>query len=238
MAKEKRIQTGMKGIPLNKGFNKCDYYFSYDLEKKDFVNIVKKWVRETYSKPDASAILANPEWNFHMHSGIAAAIYWMSNGLEFSKEYEKYPMHIENYFTDLLEKGKLLLKDKIPEGPPKRVLSPKERLIIKINRTVMLDIDNLEDEWYRGEKTSLDIVAKFRINELKGMAVDPVKLYLKSMLPDYEDAHAGSCKDAKDGYKHLTKRELTRRIKEINNMISSLEIFKEESKAKRKRKIK
>jgi hypothetical protein len=234
MAK-KRIVTGLKGIPLDHGFSRCDYYFSYDLDKKDIANLVKRWVRKSYSKADASAILANAEWNFHMHTGIGAAVHWMSNGLPFPEKYEKYPDHVKKYFKDLINKGKEILKAKHPvDEIPKRILSPKERLLIKIDRTVMVDIDQLEDEWYNGEKTSLDIVASFRIHELKGMAVDPVKSYLKRMIPEYEDAYNKTCKDAYDAYKHLGRRELSRRIKLLNSMIADLDKFKEDSKAKRK----
>ena len=102
----------------------------------------------------------------------------------------------------------------------------------------MLDVDKMEDEWYEGEKTDFNIVASFRINELKGMAVAPVVAYLKRMLPEYEDAYSGECKDARDAYKHLGKRELSRRIKVINNMIIELEKYKVAQKQMRKRKVK
>lgn len=234
MAK-KRILTGMKGIPLDQGFDKCNYYFSYDLDRKDIGKIVKKWVRKTYNKKDYTAILANPEYCFQMYTGIGAAIHWMSNGLEFDEKTARYPEHIKQYFEELIEKGKEILKKKQPDdAPPKRVLSPKERLLIKLERTVMVDIDKLEDGWYDGEKATLDIVASFRIHELKGMAVEPVKSYLKRMLPEYEDAYNKSCKEAHDAYKHLGRRELSRRIKLINSMIADLDAFKEEQKAKRK----
>ena len=170
-----------------------------------------------------------------MHTGLGAAIYWISNGLEFDKKASGYPEHIKQYFEELIEKGKEILKNKQPEGElPKKVLTPKQRLLFKINRTVMADIDKLEDEWFDGKKTSLDIIASFRIHELKGMAVEPVKSYLKRRLPEYQDAYNKSCKQAYEAYKHLGRRELSRRIKLINSMIADLDKFKEDQKAKRK----
>ena len=109
----------------------------------------------------------------------------------------------------------------------------------KIHATVMLDVDEMEDGWYEGEKPDFDIVAAFRIYELKGMAVSPVVEYLQRLLPEYEDAHSGNCKDAKKAYEHLSKRELSRRIKVITNMITNLQKYKIAQKAMRKkRKIK
>lgn len=234
MAK-KRVLTGIKGIPIDKGFDQCHYYFGYDLEKKDIAKIIKKWVRNTYEKSDVSAILACPDYCFHAYSGMGAAIHWMSLGYEFDEKYASYPERIRVYFEELIEKGNEILQEKYPDEEPKRILSPKERLILKINRTVMADIDRLEDEWFEGEKTTLDIIASFKIHELKGMAVEPVKDRLKNMLPEYEDAYNKTCKEAYDAYKHLGRRELSRRIKLIKSMIADLDKFKEESKSQRKR---
>lgn len=234
MAK-KRVVLGIKGIPLDQGFDKCSYYFNYDLEKKDLSKIVKKWVRKNYEKKDITAILANPEYCFQAYSGMAAAIHWMSNGLEFEEKFSGYPEHVKSYFDELIEKGNEILKEKYPDEEPKRVLSPKERLSLKINRTVMVDIDKLEDSWVEGEKATLDILGSFKIHELKGMAVEPVKERLYGMLPEYEDAYNKTCKEAYDAYKHLGRRELSRRIKLIKSMIADLDKFKEESKSKRKR---
>ena len=238
MATKPRAKVGIKGIPLDRGFRAVDYYMHYDLEKKDLVKLAKQYVKNNYSKEDAKAINANAEWNFTMYNGIVAASYCIDNGIDFPEEYARYPEEVVKYFDQLVLKGNGLLRakaelEKVRET--KKILTPQQRLSNKINATVMLDVDKMEDEWYEGEKTDFDIVASFRINELKGMAVAPVVAYLKRMLPEYMDAHSGSCKDAKVAYAHLGKRELTRRIKVINTMITELEKYKESQKAMRKK---
>jgi len=47
------VKTGIKGIPLERGFRAVDYYFQYDLEKKDIVKLAKQYVKNNYSKEDA-----------------------------------------------------------------------------------------------------------------------------------------------------------------------------------------
>lgn len=238
MATKPRVKTGIRGIPQNRGFRAVDYYMHYDLEKKDLVKLAKDYVKKNYSKEDAKAINANAEWNFSMYNGIVAAAYCMDNNIDFPEEYARYPQEVKTYFDGLLLKGKGLLRAKAlleEVRETKKILTPQQRLLNKIHATVMLDVDKMEDEWYEGEKTDFDIVASFRINELKGMAVAPVVAYLKRMLPEYEDAHSGNCKDAKVAYAHLGKRELTRRIKVINNMITELEKYKIAQKAMRKK---
>ena len=233
-----RIKTGIKGIPLDRGFNAVDYYFHYDLEKKDIVKLAKEYVKNNYSKEDAQAINANAEWNFSMYNGIVAASYCMDNGIDFPEKYKEYPEKVVKYFDNLLLNGKGILRTKAvleKTKETKKILTPQQRLLNKINATVMLDIDKMEDEWYEGKNTDFNIVAAFRINELKGMAVAPVVAYLKRMLPEYEDAHSGDCKDARVAYAHLGKRELSRRMKVINTMITELEKYKEAQKAMRKK---
>ena len=233
------LKTGIRNIPVEKGFNAVHYHFGYSLDKKDVSKIAKQYVKKNYSKKDATAILANAEWNFTAYTGLVAAAYCMDNNIEFPEAYANYPTEVNQYFKGLIAKGNGVLRSKavLEEAKEeKKVYTPQQRLAMKINDTVMRDIDTLEDEWCEGQKTDLDIVAKMRIHELKGMAVNPVVEYLKRMLPEYEDAHSGACKDAKAAYAHLGKRELTRRIKVINNMINDLLKWKEDQKTRRKRK--
>ena len=239
--KKARIKTGIKGIPHEKGYSAVDYYFHYDLDKKDLSKIAKDYVKKTYSGEDAEAILACAEWNFNTYGGIVAAIYCMENNIEFPPAYARYPEEVKQYFDFLIAKGKAVLRTRTAleeVNSTKKILTPQQRLANKINETVMVDIDNLEDEWCEGKTTELDIVEKFRLNDLKGMAVAPVVEYLERWLPEYEDAHSGSCPDAKEAYAHLSKRELTRRIKVIKQMLADLDKFRFASKATRTTRVK
>ena len=233
-----RAKIGIRGIPSKRGFDAIQYYFQFDLEKKDLVKLIKQYIKNNYSREDAQAINSNSEWRFSVYPSIAAATYCMDNDIKFPEKYERYPEKVKEYFEDLIESGKEILKSKVvseQEKETRRFVSPQQRLLNKIHATVMLDVDKMEDEWYEGEKTEFDIVASFRINELKGMAVAPVVAYLQRLLPEYEDAHSGNCKDAKKAYEHLGKRELSRRIRVINSMITNLEKYKVTQKAMRKK---
>ena len=74
-----RARTGAAGAPMENwlGFSS---YFHMEVDKKEFATITKAWVKKNYSKADAKAILANPEWNFTSHSHIAASIVWSDAG--------------------------------------------------------------------------------------------------------------------------------------------------------------
>ena len=236
-----RVKTGIKGVPVDKGYSAVSYYFQYDLEKKDISKLAKEFVKKKYSKEDAEAIFANAEWNFNTYTGIVSASYCMDNNIEFPEAYASYPQEVTRYFDNLLTKGKGVLRTKqvLEEAnSEKKILTPQQRLANKINETVMRDIDTLEDEWFDGKKTELDIVEKFKLNGLKGLAVNPVVEYLERWLPEYEDAHSGTCTEAKEAYAHLGKRELARRIKVIKQMLADLDKFKFAQKATRTTRVK
>ena len=238
MAKLKNeLKTGIRNIPTDRGFDAVHYYFGYSLDKKDLSKIFKQYLKKNYKK-DYDAISANAEWNFTTYSGNVAAAYWIDQGQEFPEKYSGYPEFLKNFIDNLIVKGKGLLRtkaalDEVREE--KKVYTPQQRLMMKIGNTILVDIDELEDQWINGEKTTLDIVSCMRIHELKGMAVGPVVQYLERLLPEYVDAHSGECKQAKEAYAHLGKRELSRRIKAINNMIEDLLKYKESQKSMRKK---
>jgi len=234
------LKTGIRNIPTDGDWNKVDYYFHYSLDEKDRSKLLKNYIKNNYSKEDYSAAMLNAEWNFSAYGSIVAACYWMNNGYEFPEKYKDLGDKVKEYIDTLVAKGKGIQRTKaaLSEEKNKKVYTPQQRLAMKINNTIMRDIDQLEEEWINDEGTCLDIVAAFRIHELKGMAVGPVIEYLKRLLPEYQDAHNGACKDAKAAYGHLGKRELSRRIKCVNKMITDLEQFKDNQKAKRKKRTK
>jgi len=91
------LKTGIRNIPVEKGFSAIHYHFGYSLDKKDVSKIAKAYVKKHYSKEDAAAILANAEWNFTTYSGIVAAAYCMDNNIEFPEDYASYPQEVNQY---------------------------------------------------------------------------------------------------------------------------------------------
>ena len=124
----KRVKTGISACPLDRGFGMCRRFFYDEIDDKEISRICKEFVRKNYSKEDARAILANPEYHFSMFNGRAAAIFWMSKDLEFENPYESYPDRVKKIYVDLIESGKEILgeSEKTTEDgtPIKKRLSP------------------------------------------------------------------------------------------------------------------
>ena len=136
-----RPRTGIAAAPLNTGFAKFQYYVHYELDKKDSNYITKDYVKKTFSKADAKAILSNPEYNFYMYSLHIAAIFWTSQGLELPDKYSQSMEYINKFYKKLIETGKEILatKSEVTEENTKNVivLTPRQRLYNKIQDTVM-----------------------------------------------------------------------------------------------------
>ena len=237
----KRQKIGIAGAPLDKGYSAFQMYFNYDLDKKAYAEIVKSYVKTEYSTADARAILANPEYKYSMFSGLAAGIHWSSLGQELPDQYKHLPQFLKGFFADLIESGKEILKATIQSEKQEttvRVLTPQQRLAIKVSETILREIDSLEDAWLEGKKPSIDLYELFKINNLKGGAVDQVRRYIEPMLAEYKDAYEKTCEQAVEGYSHLKRTDLKARVAVLEQMVADLDSIKSAAKATRTTRVK
>ena len=235
-----RVRQGIAGIPMT-SFEKAKYYIHYELDKKPTSEICKSWIKETFSKEDAKAILANGEYFFHMYSHYITGIVWEKAGLELPSKWENLFTRMREFYGALVEPGKKILAEKEAAANAAGnviVLTPQQRLQQKVQNTIMAEIDDLEDEWIEGKTTEMDIYNRMRFHDLKGAAVDIVRRRLEGWLLDYDDAYNKKCEQAVEGYSHLTRKELKRRLTVTQSMISDLDKLKAATKAVRTTRVK
>ena len=79
---------------------------------------------------------------------------------------------------------------------------------------------------------------QFKRYGLAGSATMPVRQVIEGWLIDYEDAYHKRSEDAAEGYSHLKKPELNRRIKACQDMLLDLDRIKSAAKATRKTRVK
>ena len=209
-----------------------------EADRKELSGITKAYVKQTFSKDDAKAILANPEYNFYMYSLHGAAIYWVKTlEQELPQSYSRAIERVNEFYTDLIEPGKKILEEKAQADTAASnvvVLTPQQRLFNKIQETVMTDLDDLEDAWIDGEEPEFDMYQTFKKHGLSGSHTAPVLKRLEGWLLDYEDAYHKRCEQAVEGYSHVKRTVLRRRIKLVQDMIADLDRVKASAKATRK----
>jgi len=237
-----RARTGLAGVPTNKGFDFLKNYFHMEVDRKDCISQVKTWIKINHG-PYAKYILSHPEYKFAMTHDAATA-FWYNNDLH--KEYGEGPdnqkasefwSHLMDKTILLIESGKDIYNDKKQETKVVSI-SPTVKLIRKINNTIMQDLLFLEDAWMNGEEAVINLYDRYKFHGLTGAAVGPVKITVEGWLLDYEDAFFKRCDQAVEGYSHLSKPELNRRINVCKQMLSDLDRIKSASKASRNVKIK
>jgi len=234
----KRPKTGLNAIPLDRDFRYCRAFFQDDIDQRDVIKLCKDYVRKTFSKGDAQAILANPEYHFSMYSGRAAAIFWNNHGLEFEEPFQEYPERVYQAYAELIEPGQAILDSRKQEDDAKaqrKVVSPQELMRRKVNSTVGYDLDYLEDEWIDGKTTDIDLYTQFQKHDLKGAAAPHLKDRVDAMRSEYYDAYHRNEDTAVEAYSHLTRKELKRRLDVCETMLNDLDKIQAASKATRKK---
>lgn len=232
-----RVKTGLAGIPMD-NFDHAKWYIHFDLDKKPTGEIVKGWIKDNFSKADSKAILANPDWNFTMHSLYATAAFWIRNNLEIPEKWNTVKDRLQSFYGDLIAPGKLILAEKAEKAKAdsnKIVLTPQQRLWNKVNDTIVDELVDLEDQWIAGEKTDFDMYNRMRFHDIKGAGIEIVRKRIAQWQADYSDAYNKTCDQAVEAYAHIDRKEIKRRLKVCNTMLSDLDKLKASNKAVRTR---
>ena len=234
-----RARTRLAAAPIEKGFDAVKSYFHYEIDRKDIASQIKTYIKNTLSKSDARAALACPEYKFGM-AYLAATAFWNIQKLEETDKTKQFTDHLNNKISEMVEMGKQILLEKKAEAKTTTnviTLSPQQRLQNKISNTIMQDLLDLEDQWIEGEQTTIDVYALFKKHGLAGSAVLVVRPVIEGWLLDYEDAYHKRCEQAVEGYSHLKRPELNRRIKACQDMLLDLDRIKSAAKATRKTRV-
>src|SRR5210317_80731 len=235
-----RARTGLAAAPIEKGFEAVKDYFHMEIDRKDVASQIKTYIKSHFNKSDVRAALACPEYKFVM-TYLGATAFWNNQKLEETDKTKQYTNHLNGKISEMIEMGKQILLEKKEVAKVETnviTLSPQQRLQNKISNTIMQDLLDLEDQLIEGEQTSIDIYALFKKHGLAGSAVLVVRPVIEGWLLDYEDAYHKRCEQAVEGYSHLKRPELNRRIKACQDMLLDLDRIKSAAKATRKTRVK
>lgn len=235
MKKIYRAKSGINAVSMD-NFNQFKRDFDFEVtDRKAISDIVKSYIKTIFNKDEAKSILANLKYHFFMFSSYASAIHWMNVGKEFPEEYKKYPEKIKEYYSSLIgkkESNNIDLDEKKVVVPEK--VSPMTLMLEKVNNTIMMDIDTLEDEWIMKKKTDIDLFALFHSHDLKPQAANTIRVRIENMKKEYTDAMEKECEQAVESFSHLSKPEMKRRIKVLDKMLEDLDKISIIGKSKRK----
>ena len=239
----RRNRTGLAAAPLDKGFEAVQSYFQTEVSNADISKVLKAYIKEKLkNSANKNYVLACPEYKFTMPYQAATA-FWLTHAPKKDNDdrTRSYSDALSKYLSKLVTIGKDLYFEKqakLKDSAAIKSISPMERLQRKISNTIMQDLLDLEDKWIEGEDATLDLYQEFRRHGLPNSATKTVRYVVDGWLLDYNDAYTKACPDAVEGYSHLSRVQLRKRVQACESMLADLDRLQSAAKAVRKSRIK
>lgn len=237
MAKKKvraRKKLGLAGAPIDDSWMAFKQYTHYQIDSKEYVEMVKSYVKREYSKPQGEKILANPKWSYAV-SGIASMCYWLTLENDFPDNYKHAKKVLNKKFKELIASGTEILKAKkiqVKKEASKFVITPQMRMTQKVVDNIFPDLYAIEDAWNARKKPGkYNLYKQLQIHDIKRFS--EIEDWIIEHLNDYEQVVA---KDEYmvESYSHLKLSDIKARIKLLKEFQDDLEKFKASKKAVRK----
>jgi len=228
----RRAKTGWAAIPTNSGFRKFQQIAHLDVETKEYVPVVKSYVRKTYDKKTAQAILANPDFKF-TSSNISSYCYYVQ-----LDDVEPVPAESVEWmnakFAELAELGKALVAEKRAEEKAQaKVYKPsiQERM-----REQLSDIIGEFESWVDAQP-SADIPKFFdylKKNSVAQAHIGKIRSYYEPVAAEFQALTQKDCpEDLAEGYSYLSKAYVKHMIKFFDAMLGDLDAYANLKKATR-----
>lgn len=250
---EEPIWDGWETWPVEKfwkEYSRSFNFYNYYSTPKDTKPAVLEWMSNNgYSKEDIAAVKAAPDYFPGMTTGTLCTC--LNKGMP--TIHPKINEYLESLREDaikvqpcdifvkefigfaIIEGKKTKQKDTVqtivaekPSG-----ISPMDRLKAKCNKTIIMDLELLMDEWCKSgdEVKCLSIYKSMQQYELPAAACAFVEEYLEKVLKEMKDAHTGASEYLAEVYSSYTKKQMVARIDALSSMLDDLTMFKTSVKA-------
>ena len=226
-------------LSLMRAFNYYNYFNSGKYFRKDLLKYAKDELK--FSKDKLELLDSSPDWAAELQSG--ALLRMRSRGLalrdnEFS------------YISGTLEKMMLAASRKIKEdavsdakdaanGHIKRaVVSVQDRIKFKVNDTVLGDLEDMLDEWIRGNSPSIDVYEAMKAAILPAQSSKYVIDWAERQRVEMQGSIDKIDPQLVEGYSHLTLKRKKEFIAWFEGIIADAQRFGTNTKTVRKTRTK
>ena len=250
---EEPIWDGWETWPVEKfwkEYSRLFNFYNYYLTAKDTKPAVLEWMTNNgYTKEDISAVKTAPDYFPGMTIGALCTC--LNKGMptmhpkinEYLKslrddavKFEPCDVFVkESIANAIIEGKKAKQKDTVQTIVAEKTsgISPMDRLKAKCNKTIIMDLELLMDEWCKSgdEVKCLSIYKSMQHYELPAAACAFVEEYLEKALTEITDAHTGASEYLAEAYSSYTKKQMLARIDALSSMVDDLTMFKTSVKA-------
>jgi len=254
------VRRGANMMPLMplKSWEGAKYYTHYEVESKEWLTVVKGYIKKHYDKKIVSAINKLPDWKIGGKSHWTCTAYLLDNKPELVPDV--YKTGIDKWIMELAEEGAKVVEEKKAEEKTKKnvyVPSIQERI-----RDQAYDACEAIEEWLDGfitdkknfDPKGFDFVSHFAKFKVTQAHARKIKAFYTS---EYEEAQLiqklptpgeiNRCKDEheadmlqqlREGYNHLTKADAKAYLTALETLHGACNVVIDAAKANRKPKAK
>lgn len=238
-------------------WNKAKWFVHYEIESREWLSTIQRYIAKHMAKPDAAAIAVLPDWKVGGGSHWATTAYWLLNDLSPPIGYVR---SFNEFLQKLVVEGKaLVIEKKLQEKNKKNVHVPNiQERIYEQSKDAAADIEEWLDTFITDPRnfdpTGFDItshflkfevtqaharrIAKFfegQLSEARKMANKPTAAQIAKLKTDKE-------RDLEEqfleGYKHVSKKQAQAYLQALEAVVSACTMVVDTSKAARKPRVK
>lgn len=256
------VRRGANMMPLMplKGltWDKAKLYTHYEVESKEWLETVKKYIRKHYDKKVSGAINKLPDWKVGGNSHWACTAYLL--GTNPSLVPETYSVGFDKWVRKLAEEGAAVVEEKKAEEQSKKnvyVPTIQERITEQSQ-----DACDAIEEWLEGyivnpgtfDPKGFDFVAHFSNTKVTQAHARKIKKFYQGWLEEAElvanmptaaqvnkiknEHEADEANQLREGYAHVKKTDAKKWLEALENLMGACDVVIDASKATRKTRVK
>lgn len=219
-------------------------FYNYYLGSKELQPDLIVWMKANgYQSADVVALQHAPDWLITQTAGKLAR--GINRGMP-----AKHPsldvddaVFIREHVNAALVIANTEYKPKVEPVVAEAVvhISPRDRLLNKVESTIGLAIDVMIDAWNgagNSKIAEIDMRAAVKLNEIPGAGCSMIQARLNKLRKEFTDHEDKIDDQAIASYAHLSKKAVSLRIGAIDSMIAEIEKLNHSAKAARKPRIK
>ena len=237
--KARRKTTGAGAAPLD-NYKVAKDFFHFEVDKKEYVPIIRQYVKKFFDKQTATYILKNSDASITF-SHIACYCHYMNND-----KADQVPEDSHNWmsgrFGALAEKGESIVEEvkAVEATKPKNVYVPSiQERIKEASGNIIAEIEEVVDDFINNPNTfkGLDPVKLFRKLNVNQAHARHIRAFYEGVYAEYimlQQPAREQEEDLREAYAHLDKAAVKRAITLFGGILGACDLITAESKATRK----
>lgn len=219
------------------------FYYNYFNNGKHFKKDLIKYAKEElkFSKDKLQLLDDAPDWTSELQSG--ALLRMRSRGFVLrDSEYDRINATLEKMMLAAVRKVKeeaaADAKDAANGHVKREVVSVQDRVRMKVDATVLGDLEDMLDQWIMGESPSIDVYEAMKAAILPAMASKHIIDWAQKHLVEIQGAINKSDPQLVEGYSHLTLKRKKEFASWFEGIIADAQRFGTNTKTVRKARTK